>query len=136
MPRFIDFNRSEREIPFGSMDEYGDEVLTDRLEAGELRRPLTPADDDQAIKEQIQSVVSRFDNKPSASGSVRWKRPRIRPEALYVELFLTKAMTNQPPRVLARARGLNAVYVSNAIGKGGKLIRAMAAAGAFDDLGG
>ncbi len=132
MRRFVDFDRSEREIPFGKMTEFGDVTVTDRVDAGERRRRPGKIDDSQATVDQIELIAGRFGNKRSRTGCV--KRKRIRPERLWVALYLARKMQGYPPRVLAQVYGVVPSFVYNAIPKGRRLVESMARSGGFDDL--
>ncbi len=109
--RFIDFQRSEREIPFGSMNEFPEETLTERQH---LRRGAEVGDE-AAIDDAIQQVLAQVQDVQVPAGCIPSK---VQPNRLWVELALRRIVQQRPPRRLAADFGRSNRYVRFAVERG------------------
>ena len=116
MPRFIDFDRSDREIPFGSMAEYLTETLGDRQFH---RQGQGAGDDEVAVDEAIRLIVAQVDDVMVPGGCIASK---VRPDRKYLELALRRIVQGRPPRKLAADFGLSRRYAKYCVEWGRRII--------------
>ncbi len=118
MGRFIDFDRSEREIPYGAMSEFPDQTLADR----QHYRRGPEVVDECAIEDAIQAVLAQVQDQQVPGSCVASK---LRPDRLYLELALRRLVQRQPPRRLAVDFGRPVSYVMFAVRRGRRIIERM-----------
>ena len=121
--RFIDDNRSEREVPYGSMNEFAEGTLADR----QFYRQVSD-DNEVALNEAIRSIVAQVRDAVVGCGPTT-TGVKIRPDRKYTELFLRRVVQRRPPRQLAIEFACSARYVRFAVAQGRKISETMGVEG-------
>ncbi len=116
--RFVDFQRSEREIPFGSMNQFPEETLTDRQH---FRRG-PEISDEAAVDDLIGLVLAQVQDVRVPGGCITSK---VRPDRLWVELALRRIVQRRPPRRLAADFGCSNRYARFGVERGRALLKAI-----------
>ena len=126
MGRFVDFDRSEREIPFGAMNEFPDEALADR----QYFRRNPEVVDEVAVTGVIEAVLHQIHDERVRAGCI--KAGKVRPRRLWAECYLLRTLRELRPRHIAEACNLTPKYVSDVIPKGKAIARELGFSGLLE----